>query len=286
MLLRSYLRDRLFQVKCEDSLSSICQIEAGVPQGSVLGPVLYTVYTADLPTSNQVVTATYADDTAVLSCSKDPNIASTKLQECLDEIGLWLKKWRIRASPAKSVHITFTLKRGDCSPVTLDGTVLPTDTTVKYLGMHLDRRLTWRAHIKAKREQANKKFGDMYWLLGRRSTLSLENKVLIYNCILKPIWTYGIQLWGSASHSNVEILQRYQNKVLKTLINAPWFTRNTEVHEYLEIPTVKDEIKSSSVSYNRRLERHSNHLATQLIHTDNCLFRLKRKRLAPIDISQ
>lgn len=148
--------------------------------------------------------------------------------------------------------------------------------------MHLDRRLTWRNHIKAKREQANKKFADMYWLLGRKSTLSLENKLLIYKCILKPIWTYGIQLWGSASHSNVEILQRYQNKVLKTLTNAPWFTRNAEVHEYLEMPTVKEEIERSSIAYKKRLERHSNHLATKLINTDNCLFRLKRMRLASI----
>ncbi|KAJ8704396.1 hypothetical protein PYW08_013120 [Mythimna loreyi] len=148
--------------------------------------------------------------------------------------------------------------------------------------MHLDRRLTWRDHIKAKRQQANKKFGDMYWLLGRQSTLSLENKLLIYKCILKPIWTYGIQLWGAASHSNLEILQRYQNKVLKTLVNAPWFTRNTEVHDYLEMPTVKEEIERSSEAYKKRLVRHSNYLATKLMNTNNCLFRLKRMRLASI----
>lgn len=206
MLLRSYLQDRMFQVKTEGSMSPICDIKAGVPQGSVLGPVLYTVFTADLPTSDNVLTATYADDTAVLSCHRDPCIASENLQRHLEKVGSWLRKWRIKASAAKSSHVTFTLKRGDCPPVTLDGTVLPQHTTVKYLGMHLDRGLTWKDHIKAKRDQANFKLQNLYWLIGRQSSLSLENKLLIYKCIIKPVWTYGIELWGSASNSNIEIL--------------------------------------------------------------------------------
>jgi hypothetical protein len=49
----------------------------------------------------------------------------------------------------------------------------------------------------------------MYWLLGRKSQLSLSNKLLLYETILKPIWAYGIQLWGTASRSNIEILERF-----------------------------------------------------------------------------
>jgi len=57
----------------------------------------------------------------------------------------------------------------------------------------------------------------MYWLLGSKSQLSIESKLLLYKAILKPIWTYGVQLWGTASDSNMEIIQRFQNKYL----NAP-----------------------------------------------------------------
>jgi hypothetical protein len=61
----------------------------------------------------------------------------------------------------------------------------------------------------------------MHWLLGRKSQLSLSNKILLYKTILKPIWIYGIQLWGTASTSNVEILERFQWKVLRQIVDAP-----------------------------------------------------------------
>jgi len=65
----------------------------------------------------------------------------------------------------------------------------PMQTDVKYLGLHLDQRLNWRTYIKAKRQHLNLKLRGMYWLLGRRSKLSNENKLLLYKCVLKPMWT-------------------------------------------------------------------------------------------------
>jgi hypothetical protein len=67
---------------------------------------------------------------------------------------------------------------------------------VKYLGMNFDRRLTWAKHIKTKRKQLILKAKQMYWLLGRRSTLTTESKLLLYKAVFKHIWTYGIQQWG------------------------------------------------------------------------------------------
>jgi hypothetical protein len=62
----------------------------------------------------------------------------------------------------------------------------------------------------------------MHWLLRRKSKLSTSNKILIYKAILKPIWTYGMQLWGTAYTSNIEILERFQSKVLCTIVDASW----------------------------------------------------------------
>jgi hypothetical protein len=59
------------------------------------------------------------------------------------------------------------------------------------------------------------------------SKLSTTNKLLLYKTILKPIWTYGIQLWGTASTSNIEILERFQSKVLRIIVDAPWYVPNS-----------------------------------------------------------
>jgi hypothetical protein len=71
----------------------------------------------------------------------------------------------------------------------MDDVALPQKNDVKYLGVHLDRRLAWTKHIKAKRNQLNLNVKKMYWLLGTRSTLSTESKLLLCKAVLKPIWT-------------------------------------------------------------------------------------------------
>ena len=267
MLLRSYLTSRSFLVKHEDEQTTLFPVEAGVPQGSVLGPVLYTVYTSDQPISRHTTTATYADDTASLASHDDPVMASTNLQNHLDKLQLWFKKWRIKVNESKSVHVTFTMRRETCPPVFLNNQPLPQSENAKYLGMHLDRRLTWQKHIFTKRLQLGLKLRKMYWLIGRNSKLSLASKLLLYKVILKPVWTYGIQLWGSASNSNIEILQRFQSKVFRLITCAPWYVPNEVIQRDLRMTTVKDEIANFSEKYKKRLLVHPNNLAVGLLNT-------------------
>ena len=102
----------------------------------------------------------------------------------------------------QSVHITFTTKHSLCPPVTINNVRIPMQTAAKYVGLHLDQHLTWSTHIKTKRQQLNLKLRDKYWLVGRKSKISLRNKLLLYKFVLKPVWTYGIQLWGCAKPSH------------------------------------------------------------------------------------
>jgi hypothetical protein len=128
----------------------------------------------------------------------------------------------------------------------------------KYLGLHLDRRLTWHKHIFVERKQPGITLTKMYWLLGRKSKLSTNNKLLLYKAKLKPIWTYGIQLWGTASTSNIEILESSQSKTSYVIVDAPWYVPNTVIRKDFQIPAVKEEIQRYSFQHSARLSTHPN----------------------------
>jgi len=114
------------------------------------------------------------------------------------------------------------------------------------------------------------------------SQLSLENKLLVYKVILKPVWTYGIQLWGTASNSDLEILERFQSKVLRIITDAPWYMPNTIIKCDLQIPTVKQEAQKYSANYQKRLDAYPNNLANALFKEQLGTRRLNR--LHPADL--
>jgi hypothetical protein len=118
------------------------------------------------------ITATFVYDTAVIATDYDPATASQRLQVSLLEIQSWLNTWLMKASETKSAHVTFTTRRETCPPVHINDVHIPQGNHVKYLWLHLDRRLTWHTHIFAKRKQLGLSLTKMYWLLGRKSILS------------------------------------------------------------------------------------------------------------------
>jgi hypothetical protein len=134
----------------------------------------------------------------------------------------------------------------------------------------LDRRLTWHKHIFTIWKQLRITLTKMYRLLRQKLKLSTSNKLLVYKTILKPIWTYGIQLWGTASTSTIEILERFQSKALHIIMDAPWYVPNTIIRRDLQIPTIKEEIRRYSSQYSARLSAYPNDLIVNLIElTDN-----------------
>jgi hypothetical protein len=88
------LSERYFKVKIDDELSAYHLIRAGVPLGSIMGHLLYLIFTSDIPLTEDTLMATFADDTAIMSSDHDPNTASKKLQQHLNLLQNWMEQWK------------------------------------------------------------------------------------------------------------------------------------------------------------------------------------------------
>ena len=131
-------------------------------------------------------------------------------------------------------------------------------------------------HIKKKRYEMDIKTKKMYWLIGRMAPTTLENNILIYKNIIRPIWAYGIELWGCSCKSNVNIIQRFQSKFLRTITNAPRYISNKSLQDDLQIQYVSEIINKKASKHFQKLALHPNQSVTSL-----CLYPeariLKRK---------
>jgi hypothetical protein len=116
----------------------------------------------------------------------------------------------------------------------------------------------------------------MNWLINRKSQLSLENKITIYKAIIKPVWTYGIELCGYSRPSNTKILLTIQSKTLRKLANAPWYISNVTLHNDLRIPYVTEVIRTYAKNHKNRTAQNNNQLIGDLFNQPEIGRRLNR----------
>jgi len=127
----------------------------------------------------------------------------------------------------------------------------------------LDNKLNWKDHIIKKRKQMDLRHKELYWLLGRKSHLSVYNKLLLYKSIIAPVWTYGIELWDCACKPNIAVIQWCLSKILRATVDVPWYVINDMIHKDLGIPFVQD-IHERSIKHRTNLESRSNPLLQPL----------------------
>ena len=123
-----------------------------------LKEVFYLLYTADMPTNVVTHTSTFANDTAFLCSHRDSTVALQRLQYHVSELENWPLKFK------------FTLRRGNCLPIKINGVTVPEYNSVRYLGIHLDHRLNWAHHIAAKITQTKLRTVQLYRVIGPKST--------------------------------------------------------------------------------------------------------------------
>jgi hypothetical protein len=178
LILKSYLTKGGFPVRHEASSSELKLIKAGVPQGSVLGPVLYLLYINDVPTTSNSTMATFKDDSAVMAIRETVDISTRKLQSAVNKVAIWTRKWRIKVNESKSIYIEFTNNKIKQQPILINGTKVPYAITAKYLGINLDAKLRWKEHIKKNAMSSATGSGKCFRCLG--AILSCQSTINSY----------------------------------------------------------------------------------------------------------
>jgi retron-type reverse transcriptase len=268
-LLNSFLEDRKFHAKIGNVLSTVREIEAGVPQGSVLSPTLYAIFTADIPKPDETKIALYADDTAILTRSESPELISGQLRRAVESLEAWFRRWRIDVNPDKSSAILFTRRRHrpDGEIVMFDRPI-PWKTEARYLGITFDNHLRFNAQLEHAKIRAQMVLGQLNSLVNRRSKMSIQNKVTIYRTIVRPAMMYGSAVWGNVCNTQLHKLQVVQNKFLRAAFKAPWFVRNTQLHREAKLPTIREFLHDVARKFFENAAVHPNPLVRDSVDYD------------------
>lgn len=222
-----FLSNRTFKVRFKNKLSSVFRILAGVPQGSILGPLLFNIYIADFPSfvDRQIKVILYADDILIYIAKKHIPTAIAKIEEFLKILMEYLNLWKLTVNFNKcqsilfrksDSHITKSCKKfKTCSnlKISFDGHLIQNDTNMKYLGVILNNKLSVIPHVKRIRFIFNAAFFSLRNIFGN-SKISTETKVLAYKQLLRPLLIFGFVGWCHISANQMRIIRTMERKVL------------------------------------------------------------------------
>lgn len=249
-LIKSFVTDRLFLVAIKNSHSTTRDIPAGVPQGSVLSPLLYSLFISDFKKPMNCEVAFYADDTGLMASAKHSNTIISKLHNGLKSCNKFLKKWKIQLNAAKTQAVIFPFnkspKRKPTTPLLFEGEEIKFAKSATYLGIDLDGKRSFGPHIKKTAEKASKCFRSLYPLLAKKSKLSHHNKNILYKSMIRPLMTYGCPVWHKAAHTHTKRLQIIQNKTLKLINKLPWRYSTTQLHRDTRYASIKNFMKNAT----------------------------------------
>lgn len=252
-IIRSYLTERSFKVHIGDKCSSEYSIPAGCPQGSCLSPVLYNIFIYDFPLLPSCESSIFADDTAILSSGTIADDILEKLQDSVNNVLNYFNKWNILVNPSKTNAIFFTRKRKPIylpeSKIKVANTDVNWETKVRYLGVILDKKLLFNEHVSYTINKINISTKMLYPFINRKSSLSIENKLLILKVIFHAIMYYAAPVWHDAAACHIKRLQIAQNKLLKMMYNLPYHFSTTSLHSLHDIPMIRDKINSITIKF-------------------------------------
>lgn len=217
--LSSYLSYRQQRVVYANSRSQWSSVKAGVPQGSILGPLLFLVYINDIVNDIQSKVKLFADDTSLYIIVENPSTSANKLNEDLQAINAWSKSWLVSFNPNKTESVLFSRKVSKPHHPTLylDNTPVSQVHLHKHLGLTLSDDARWKTHISIIIDKAWKRIGIMRSLKFVLSRPCLEK---MYISFIRPILEYANVVWDNCSNELKNDLEAVQNEAARIITGA------------------------------------------------------------------
>lgn len=215
-------------------------ISYGVPQGSILGPLLFLIYINDMCELglNGHITL-YADDTCLFYFGSSIHDLISKAQYDLNILHNWLQHNLLTINVSKTSYILFKAKNKpipNYSPLKINNIPLQEKTHEKYLGLNIDTCLTWNVHMK---HVIARLISLQASLRGNIRCIPRKLRITIYNALVKPHLLYLIEIWGSAAKTRLEKLQVLQNKIIKILFNYNFRTETAKIYRETKLMNIK-----------------------------------------------
>ena len=256
---RSYLTNRQQYVTINGEDSNLRIMKFGVPQGSVLGPLLFLIYINDLYLSIKHSTARhFADDTCLLIKNKSLKRIKKLLNQDLKSLNAWLKANKISLNASKTEILIFRHHNKPINydlKIKLDGKRLYPSKFVKYLGILIDSQLNWSYHVKSlvpKLARANGMLAKIRHYVSRESLRS------IYFAIFSSLMNYGSHVWGQVNNGYVKRIIKLQDKSIRIINFAKYHDPTSELYKKSSILKFQDQIRLNNYfhvhdSINRQL---------------------------------
>lgn len=223
---KSYLSERTQTTSVNNCISDKVGINYGVPQGSILGPVLFLLYINDICNVSKILKFhIFADDTNILYSNKCIKKLESTMNTELEKLQIWFIANKLTINTKKTNFVIFHSSRRLIVPINIQifdyktNKFLPLDQKnyVKYLGVLLDSKLSWKPHI----DYISGKISRMAGIFSRlRHFIPKRTLIKMYNSILQPILTYGIASWGQACKTLTNKLLILQKRVIRSIFFA------------------------------------------------------------------
>ena len=210
----SYLSERRQRVILPGTQSDWNYIYAGVPQGSILGPLLFLLYINDIVKDIQSNIRLFADDTSLFIVVENPDTAAQTLNSDLDKITKWAKDWLVSFNPIKTETLLISRKliQPAHPPLHMLNIQISEVENHKHLGLYFSNDGSWYTHITYIKEKAWKRINIMRKLKFQLDRKSLE---IIYTVFIRPILEYGNEIWDNCTQYEKDDLEKIQIKAAR-----------------------------------------------------------------------